>query len=379
MSFINIFVKELKQFVRNKRVLFMMLIFPILLITILGNALKNVMGDSETVSVFKNVKILYYYDDDSKYKELIDGFVTYGEDNLKITFEKIDNVEDGKTKVADSYNGFIVSEGDKDTIYFYKNQLDNIGAGYVEKTLNSFVERYNLIVEIYKVNPMGMAQVSNDKSEEYTNLSSINPNRVPSSIDYYSVAELTMIIMYLTTTMLFAVKRERIDKTEDRILITPVSTSTLILAKVLSGVVIGVVQCIIVYLFSRFVLDAYWGDNLLKVFGILIAFIFMNVMIGTGFAFMFKDSRAAESIINILIYVLVALGGGYFPIESFQNNELMSEVIKISPVYWANTSIFENVFGAGNSASMFNSIFISLAVAFVFMAVTVVSLRRRGR
>ncbi|MHC1684626.1 MAG: ABC transporter permease [Clostridiaceae bacterium] len=379
MSFINIFVKELKQFARNKRVLFMMLIFPILLITILGNALKNVMGDNETVSVFKNVKILYYYDDDSKYKELIDEFVTYGKDNLKITFEKIDNVEDGKTKVADSYNGFIVSEGDKDTIYFYKNQLDNIGAGYVEKTLNSFVERYNLIVEIYKVNPMGMAQVSNDKSEEYTNLSSINPNRVPSSIDYYSVAELTMIIMYLTTTMLFAVKRERIDKTEDRILITPVSTSTLILAKVLSGVVIGVAQCIIVYLFSRFVLDAYWGDNLLKVFGILIAFIFMNVMIGTGFAFMFKDSRAAEAIINILIYVLVALGGGYFPIESFQNNDLMSDVVKISPVYWANTSIFENVFGTGNSASMFNSILISLAVAFIFMAVTVVSLRRRGR
>lgn len=379
MSFINIFVKELKQFVRNKRVLLMMMIFPIILITILGNALKNVMGDSETVSVFKNVKILYYCDDDSKYKNLVDEYITFGQENLKISFEKIDNIEEGKQKVSDSYNGLIVSESDKDTIYYYKNQIDSLGGSYVEKTLNSFVERYNLIVEIYKVNPMGITKVSNDKSEEYTKLSSITPNRVPNSIDYYSVAELTMIIMYLTTTMLFAVKKEKIDKTEDRILITPVSNSALILAKVLSGVVIGVVQCIIVYLFSKFVLNAYWGDNLFNVFLILLSFIFMNVMIGTGCALIFKDSRGAESLISLLIYVFVALGGGYFPIEAFQSSEVMMKVVKVSPVYWANTSIFENVFGNGNNASMFNSICISLSIAFVFMAITVFSLRRRGR
>lgn len=378
MSFINILIKELKQFVRSKKVLFMMLLFPILLITILGNALKNVMGDGGA-SVFNDVKVLYYCDDNSKYKELVDEFVTYGKDNLKITFEKIDNIEEGKEKVSDSYNGLIVCESGKDTIYYYRNQLDTLGGSYVEKTLNSFVERYNLIVEIYKVNPMGIIKVSNDKNEKYTELSSIIPDRVASSIDYYSVAELTMIIMYLSTTMLFAVKRERIDKTEDRILITPVSKSTLILAKVLSGVIIGIVQCIIVYLFSKYVLGAYWGENLFKVFLILISFIFMNVMIGTGIAIMFRDSRAAESLINVLIYVLVALGGGYFPLDSYQNSEFMLKVIKISPVYWANTSIFENVFGRGNSASMFNSIIISLAVAFIFMSVTIVSLRRRGR
>lgn len=379
MGFINIFIKELKQFVRNKRALVMMLIFPVILIVILGNALRSVMGDDASKTVFSDVKILYYCDDDSKYKELVDNFITFGKDDLKITFEKVDNIAEGKQKVADSYNGLIVCESGTDIIYYYKNQRDSAGGSYVEKALNTFVERYNLIVEVYKINPMGIANISNEKNEEFTKLSSITPDRVPNSIDYYSVAELTMIIMYLTTAMILVVKKERIDKTEDRILIAPVSNSTVILAKVLSGVVIGIIQCIIVYFFSKYVLHAYWGDNLVNVFLILLSFIFMNVMIGTGVALMFKDSRGAEAILTLFIYVFVTLGGGYMPLETFENSEVMMKVIKISPVYWANTSIFENIFGSGNNASMFNSILINLSVAFIFMAVTVFFLRRRGR
>lgn len=379
MSFINIFVKELKQFVRNKRVLLMMMLFPIVLITILGNALKNMMGDNGNSTIFNNVKILYYVNEDSKYKNLLDEFISYGEKNLKVTFTKADNIEDGKKSVSQGYDGFIVSEKDSDTVYFYKNQIYSLGGTFVEKALSSFVERYNIVYEIYKVNPMGAATIQNEKTEEYTKITSITPDRVPNSIDYYSVAELTLIIMYLSVTMMNAVRSERISKTEDRILATPASKWILILGKVAAGVVIGIMQCIVVYLFSKYVLNAYWGNNLINILLILLSFIFVNVMLGTTFALIFKDIRVADGILNVVIVVFVALGGGYTPLETLQSSELMSKVIKISPVYWTNISIFQNAFGNGSSPDMMTTIFMNIIIALMLMSATVFLLNRRGR
>lgn len=124
---------------------------------------------------------------------------------------------------------------------------------------------------------------------------------------------------------------------------------------------------LVVILFSKYVLNAYWGEHIWVVLLVLISEVLMTISLGAGTAFALKNEGAAMGILNTFIPVMVLLGGGYVPLEVMaQGGSFLYKLSDISPLKWINQSIFRVIYD--NDFSLVpTAIMINLAVAAVFI------------
>ena len=105
--------------------------------------------------------------------------------------------------------------------------------------------------------------------KEFYQITTIDGKRKPNSTDYYSVTVLTMIIMYSSITGLSSIRKEKNLKTGNRILCSPAKKHEILIGKVMGCIVVTVIQALTVLLFSKLVLNAYWGTNIGAIMALL--------------------------------------------------------------------------------------------------------------
>lgn len=364
--------KELIINVRDKKGNIMMILFPLVLMFILGSALSSMFSKPMHLD---NVKILYYADQSSQIAKAFEQFIKQSE-KMGMFFTQSNNIEDAKEDIKRlGYTCLIEIETQEDqntgTIKLYKNNRYKFTANLVQMMINAFAQRYNAVNTIMSNNPQAAAVIINPPAENeempqsYVEAVTVNRGRRPSSMDYYAVTMLTMIIMYGSITGNWSIKSEKTLKTGNRILAAPVRKYELITAKAISGIFITLIQALIVIMASKYVYGAWWGENMGAVLAIIISQIIMAISMGTSFAFMFKSEAASSGIINAAIPVIVFLGGGYVPLESFGG--FLSDISYISPVKWINQSIFRIVYS--NDYSLVSAtIIINLSVSIILAA-----------
>ncbi len=150
MKILNIAINELRINIRYKRSLIMFIIWPILLISVLGISLNSAFSNTD---LFEDSKIIYTMTDNTKNKKVFEEFL----DIIKkqgIEVRKENNIKIAQEKVQDKeyicYLNFY-KEGNK--IDFYKNDKYSSQASVVEVIVNSFIKKYNTVVEVLKINP----------------------------------------------------------------------------------------------------------------------------------------------------------------------------------------------------------------------------------
>lgn len=364
MQILYIISKEIKHIFRNKKSLMFMVLFPIILIIVLGSAFKTSFNNTN-IGI---PKVLYHIDSSGEAaKNLKSQIIDKGKD-YNIKFTQVNDIEWAKNTIKNKseYDCFILMKDDSE-IELYKNGRYDYTSSLVESIMNSYIQRYNAISEIGKVKPLALSEILKDTKTEYSKVVSIEKKRTPSSIDYYSVAMLTLIIMYAYSMSLDGFSSEKQSKTEARILSAPVRRYELLSGKIIGEIVGVFLQIIIVILFSKFALNAYWGNNILCVLIVVITQIIMIISVGAGFGFIFKDSNVASSLLNILVILMVFLGGGYIPVDNI-GGKVFQTITYFSPVRWTNKAIFSIIYD-GNSANILPAILVNLSVAAFFIIV----------
>jgi ABC-2 type transport system permease protein len=166
-------------------------------------------------------------------------------------------------------------------------------------------------------------------------------------------------------TASYGITKERVRKTYNRVLISPIKRYEFFIGKLFGSIILTIIQMIVVILFSKYVLNAYLGENML-IFGLIIlAEIIMAVSLGQGIAFLVKNETAVSGLLNAIIPIMVLLGGGYFPLEQFGSN-ILTTVAKISPLKWINDALFKVIY-ANDYSRVLQAIFINLIVAVAFL------------
>lgn len=373
MNIFRILIKVIRQNIRDKKSMAMMILFPILLILVLGNALKNTNGYMNT-SIEKS-KILYYIQNTGiAAKDFKENIIDKGSE-LNIDFVETNDIEAAKKQIKDinKYNSFILMKDD-DTIEIYKNSKFNTLSGLSESVINSYVQRYNTIVKIAKENPLKLREILSDTNTHYTNIVSLNKARTSSSIDYYTITMITLIIMYGVSYSLFGISGEMINKTGNRILSAPVKKYEFLIGNILGFVLLIIFQISIVILFTKYVLNSYWGNNMIPVVLVIISQIIMVISLGMGFGFTFKNSNTANGIINVLIPIFEFLGGGYFSVDGL-SSEFFRILKGLSPVAWTNKAIFSVIYG-NDISKVLPAIAVNISIAAVCIAVSSIKFRR---
>ena len=374
MILLNLIRKEIICFFRNKANVTTMFIFPIVLIVIMGFSLNGLM-DSD-YNIFEN-QIVYYkvnnIKSENKYLQLFLDFKQSCEENMKVKFEEI--LDDSKgIKNVNSYKGLAYINIYEDSYNFYRNQKkESISQKIFRNGFEQFLERYVVIEAIAYENSTSIDNLIKATSNIKVKEEEIFIKGI-SSFEYYTFAELILIILYISQITNSAMYKENVENTIERLKISKSNDFSIIASKVILGTIVGIIQVIVVYIVSKFFLEVNWGEKLIELIMVLISLIIFSSILGVAVSLVFKDNKSASSLINILLIVLGFLGGSYLPISLIKSNLITNMLCLITPTYWANISLLSLSSGIKTNYPII-SIMISLELSLILLSICIISRR----
>lgn len=370
MKILNIIMKEVKHSLRDRKAMSMMVLFPIVLIIILGTAFSGVFGSS---GIEIKAKAAYTVSGNEQLKTAFNSFKDQLEKNMKVTFVEVSDTEQNIKDIQNGDYSCYINLTDKE-LKIYKNQRFNLESSIIQTALTSFIERCNLQMIVSSVNPAAMQQISADTKTDYTQVVSLEKKKQPRAMDYYAVTMITLIIMYGAMTGSFSITSERTRKTGNRMNTAPVGKHEIFIGKTVGCVLVTAIQITVVFLVSKYILKTNWGDNLFPIAMVLLSQIAMVISLGVGIGLITKNEGAAVGIINSLIPVIVFFGGGYVPLEQFGNG-FINTAANFSPVKWANDAIMKTIY-SNDTSVVPQAILINLAIVLVFLIISITLFRR---
>ena len=371
MKIWNFFIVYGKRTVRDRMFFVIMLLFPVILIWLLGNAFSGIMGDQGSEGLNK-ANMLYYVNEQTDLSQSFKENMV-DEENEYFYFTKTQDREQAiESIVRNKYDAFV--ELSADTITVYKNSNYNFNSSLGELILKSFADNFNLVYEVSSLGIIVDPSAGGVTGDSFTREVSFDRERTPGAMDYYGVTMSTMFIFYGVIFLGTYLSENKRNKTAGRIQASPVNMLSYQWGTAAGSVVLLTMQSILVIGFGVFVFKVYWGGALLMGAMIILAEIIMVSALGTVIGLSLKNENLIAGLSQIIIPVIVFLGDGYVNIGG---GSAITAIKKISPMYWVNHGIFDAVY-LGNYTKAFTSIAFCLGVAVLSTLVVMFINRRKG-
>lgn len=337
--------------IRDRKNLIFMIFFPLFLVFLIGSATSNYFDKENNNVAIEDLSIYYIDEGDEKTKEVFNTFidVVKGSKDLEnIELKEISNIDEGKKEVR--VNRAILLYLKNNNIEMYSNNNSSIRASIVYQIIESISDRYNAITEVYTINPLKAEEIINsDNTFNFIEEENIPYEQSPSSMDYYGVAEIGLMLFYFVSYPLFNLKHDRKNNIKDRIKLSGISTSKYYLASFIGFFIFSYGVSLITYILSNILFDVNYGNNLLIMPLAMIPFLIIVNALGTIIPIISSDDKVAVTILqNIVIPVLCFLGGGYMAMYGDMKG-IFNIITKISPLRWFNNSIFRYIYSNDNS------------------------------
>ena len=353
----------MKDFLREKTNLFFFLMFPVVLVFLLGNLLGSMDQAEGTIG---EIKIHYLVNTERVFHTItIDGFVTALEDDKNISFERSVDLEASKILAGrDEITAVVEFTGEPMQINIYEgtNHIKNRTVGAI---MNGFVQMNKAYLTILKTIPNTMPIIA-EESVGYVKQKDLGINRT--MLDYYAVTMMAMVCFMSVILGSAAFSGERQNRTINRLMIAPKNKAVLFLSKILGLMPQVILQIAIIMIFSVFVFHANyatsWMDN---VYLFLVFFVVTLTMISIGAVVGLFLKANPMAVIFPILWVMMFLSGTY----SKEVN--ITGVTDRMPIYQIQEAAFDlTVFGRyGKCNSVILSCLILTAImlflgAFVF-------------
>lgn len=371
--------KDLKMFFRSKGNVIMLFLFPIVLITTLSLSLNNLM--SSEVEIFgendKNSIVYYSVEENSKYK---DGFLMFTKGikkEINIEFKQVDTLEQVKEQVDDKKAiAYVSLYGNNLDIYTSKNG-DNIKSKVFKSMIETVFNQYGAYETIAELNPEGFRNLVQNAYDKYVVSEDVNSKRTVTAAEYYTFAELALIILNVAVVIGELVYKEKQLNTINRIKMSKTSERTMILSKVALGTIISILQIILVYIYTSLILKVNWGENTLKFILLFVVFGLFSSMLGAIVGVYSKSDTATSGILNVLTFVICALGGCYTTRAMITTVPIINKLMYLSPIYWINTATSTMICGLESNLYLI-AIIIPIVLSVLLLIFYSVVMKKRG-
>lgn len=309
----NIIIKETKEFLCDRTNLFFLILFPIILIFLLGNLLSNLDKAEETIG---EIKIHYKIDtEDVFWQAAIQEFVNeFGKDNSMIVMQKTDNLEESIEQAGkDEITCVVLFTGSPMEIQIYEGN-NNIKNKAVNAIISGFVQSSKGIQAVYLRNPSLLQEPGNTQSTgeqtDYVEQKDLGVNRT--MIDYYAVSMVAMISFMSVLGGAGAFQGERQNKTINRLILTPMNRVHVFLGKMLGMIPQTITQITILMSVSVFIYKANYaatvGGNIL-LFMLFVVVTLCMLSIGAVIGMIIKVNPMA--VLFPILWTMMFFGGTY--------------------------------------------------------------------
>ena len=338
MILLTLIKKEIIQFFRSKTDVITMLIFPIVLIFVMGKSLDGLM------SMDKNIfsgKIIYFNIEDTSGNKNLQPFYDFSVQFQKDTeAEFIENTNHKEAIELVNKNEAIcfINVGKEDIKYFRNENEESTESKVFRNLYAQYMKKYIFIHSTSKSEPQKVPQILNAQNNTRVKSEGISYDEV-NSFTYYTFVELTLIILYISTITSISMYKENTLHTMTRLKTSSIKKINIIISKIALGIVIGIMQIILVYITSTKLFGVNWGQKLIYIFVVLISFIIFSSVLGISISMIFADQKTAYTFTNMLIIVMGFLGGSYVPLSLVKSARITSFLCELVPNYWVNTAI----------------------------------------
>ena len=288
----------------------------------------------------------------SKYNHGFLDFKQGVEEAVNIKFEETSSLDKVQDEV-DKYDALAHIEVTDTGYKFYSSKNGEKMTGKIfESIFKSILNEYASYETIAEYNPKAFSNLVKDKYDDYVVKKDVSGVRDITSSEYYTFAELALIIFYVAGIVGETVYNENYLTTINRIRLSKAKESAFIGAKILAGVIISALQILVVYAYSSTVLDVNWGENTFKFMAMFLAFGIFASVIGCTLGLMAKNQNAVSGILNVVTIVICFLGGCYVPLHMIIGISPINKLVYLSPIYWINTAISSMLCGIESNAFM---------------------------
>jgi len=150
-----------------------------------------------------------------------------------------------------------------------------------------------------------------------------------------------MTLFFVTYSLMFTVGDILEDKrlhTLDRMLVSPSTRWDMLAANLISAMIIGTFQIIIMVMTGQFLFGIEWGRNLLLVIGIGILYIFVVTAMSLFVVSLVKTMAQLGALSPIILTGMAMLGGCMWPLEIITSKPLLM-LANFTPHKWAIAAI----------------------------------------
>lgn len=354
MNIISIALKDLKILLKDKRAMALVVLMPIVIIWILGLSLQSLFDDNKA-NIGKNEIALVDYDntdESKKIKSFLESdtvseyikLVNYDEDEAK---EKVKSGDlTALIIINKGYNKVFTNDGEA-KITLYKDKGNEVGGSVIQSIINKYSEENsNLLLsgeaadsEFEKYSLPGEMVIqgiidSIDLEKETVKDDGINDSgKGLSAMQYYSAAMVCMYIMFVGMVGSSSIAEERENNTLKRLLTTKATKTTIVVGKFLGIFLLGLLDNLILILFTKFVYNVNWGNDIIGLILLSVSMTFAASGLAMLIATLFKNSRTIDMVNPVIILVISFIGGNMIPL--YEMSEKLRQFSKILFNNWA--------------------------------------------
>jgi ABC-2 type transport system permease protein len=163
---------------------------------------------------------------------------------------------------------------------------------------------------------------------------------------YYAVSLSVFFLFFTVQFGVLSLMEEREGGTLDRIVMAPIANWAVLIAKMMSSLVIGVLSMIVLVAATTVAVGAEWGDpvavGVLIVVGVIVA-----IAVAALVAAVARTAEQAVAFASAAALVFGLLGGTFFPVSGAGG--LLAKVSFLSPHRWLLDGFRDVSYGAGLS------------------------------
>jgi ABC-2 type transport system permease protein len=382
MNILHVAYYTVLRNLRDRKSLASMLLFPIILILILGSALSS----SYAVSDVGKTPVAYLNKDTGEGSRYFDEFLKNDEIEKMLSVKKVETFEEGKNLISNNkaYGLIVINEdysdllkaGNKGTIEVYTGKK-GFRVSFIQNIIDSFINGANTITAVQR---LGSGSVNYNRVDNIEEMPITTEGKLPRAIDYYAITMLVMILMYGAQYGCHGIGEDFMEENGKRIRTTPIKPFELFTGKTIGTVFTIECQALVLIFFTKFVYKANFGDNLLTITFISFTLSTFATGLGIMLSMVTGDKMKASSILGLVIPVFTFISGGYTKIEA--GNSLFSKIMYVSPNYLAQTAMFNSIYGepVTSNIQLLSStqciIMLWILTSVVFLAASVFGRRR---
>ncbi|KHF41676.1 ABC transporter permease [Halalkalibacter okhensis] len=351
--------KDLLLMFRNRTELFLLLVMPLMLIAILGFALRGLLG-GDTSGIEMKVAVASYDDENQGIEHFVGTLNELGlteetapelhaaaketsphrllvdllEDEEFREMIEVVYMEEEKAQEAleageltavlmipdnftyQSLNRMFLQQGEGSELDMTVAETGSLAGSIFEELIFGFVNHLNYETAISQALG-GVSPVEEMEEVQLGGIETISSREPVSSFQYYTIGMAVMFVLFVGATISSRAFVEKQEHVFNRILLSGTSAFTYLSGKTLSAAVIAFIQLIILFGVSSLIFQAFSGESPSFWLGMLLISLVISICVG-GFAALLTtlviryNSDAVSNIFSGGIITLFAFAGGSF-------------------------------------------------------------------